>query len=1181
MRFSTGRVRVRHWPARLAQPGLLARSLGGGFGNRNPQSIGCGTLCAYVQKTAAVPPAKRLADTNFAHLEQHDRQLLHLGLLAERYFRDDPNTALLKLRQFAELLAQMVACRAGLGGAPEESQFERLRRLQGEGMLPPEVAQLFGEVRRTGNAASHALTGDHRTALASLKICWQLGLWFHRTFRDPRFKSGPFVPPSLPQAADAALEDELAALARELAAYRHTHAETTARLESLETELRAAKDEQAFWEQMAAESDQEKVRLARRLDELQAEAAAQPRDFYPKILRAAAGAAESLALDEAETRRLIDAQLRDALWEADSQHLRYGKGARPQKGRNLAIAEWPTETGPADYVLFVGLTPVAAVEAKRGNSNVSGALQQAKRYSRGFTPSAETRLAGENWGAQGEFRLPFVFSANGRPYLRQLATHSGIWFCDLRRPENLARALDGWHTPGGLADLLKQDEAAAHRRLEIAAFQYGFALRPYQQAAIRAVEQAIAAGRREMLLAMATGTGKTKTCIALIYRLLRALRFRRILFLVDRSALGEQAANAFKDTRMESLATFADIFGIKELDEPAPDTDTKVHIATVQGMVQRILFAAEDVAPPAVDQYDCIVVDECHRGYLLDRELSDTELAFRGPEDYISKYRRVLDWFDAVKIGLTATPALHTSQIFGAPIFSYSYREAVIDGYLVDCEPPVQIKTKLSAEGIRWRAGENLKVYDVRNGRIDLFTAPDEIRLEVEDFNRKVITKEFNRVVCDFLAQELDPENPGKTLIFCVTDAHADLVVELLKEAFEARYGSVDDDAVIKITGAADKPLELIRRYKNERLPNVAVTVDLLTTGVDVPAICNLVFLRRVTSRILFDQMLGRATRLCDELDKDSFRVFDAVQIFEALENMTAMQPVVVDPTLGFTQLADELARLRDEDALQLARDQFLAKLQRKKRHLSESAARDFEARAGMVPDEFIRNLRALSLPQVADWFVAHPGLGEILDRKGDGPRDPIFISEHADELRSAESGFGCARRPADYLEAFAAFVRSHGNDIPALTVALTRPRELTRRQLRELMLELDNAGFSETGLDAARRQTSNRDIAARIVGYIRQAAMGDALVPWSERVDRALQGILASRPWTAPQRDWLKRIAAQTKANLLVDREALDDPDLLFKTQGGGFPRLDRIFDGHLQDVLDDFNDALWQPAA
>ena len=197
------------------------------------------------------------------------------------------------------------------------------------------------------------------------------------------------------------------------------------------------------------------------------------------------------------------------------------------------------------------------VEAKRKNIDVSGALQQAKRYSRSFTPTSETLLTAENWGVDAAYRIPFAFSSNGRPFLRQLATKSGIWFCDLRHSDNLGHPLDGWYTPEGLTALIKRDEASAHTQLATTPFNYGFLLRYYQQDAIRAAEQAIEHGQREMLLAMATGTGKTKTCIALIYRLLKAKRFRRILFLVDRSALGEQAANAFKDI-CDYLATELD-----------------------------------------------------------------------------------------------------------------------------------------------------------------------------------------------------------------------------------------------------------------------------------------------------------------------------------------------------------------------------------------------------------------------------------------------------------------------------------------------------------------------------------------------------------------------------------------------------------------------------------------------
>ena len=220
--------------------------------------------------------------------------------------------------------------------------------------------------------------------------------------------------------------------------------------------------------------------------------------------------------------------------------------------------------------------------------------------------------------------------------------------------------------------------------------------RDFQQRAILAAEKGIEDGKRALLLAMATGTGKTRTCIGLCYRLLKTKRFRRVLFLVDRNALGTQTFEAFQHLKLENLQSFTDIFDVKEMADVKPDHTTRLRIATIQAMVRRIVGphaegGRDEEHIPPVDAYDCIVVDECHRGYLLDRALSEREFLFRDEDDYISKYRRVLDHFDAVRIGLTAIPALHTTQIFGPPIFQYSYREAVIDGYLVDHEPPLRI----------------------------------------------------------------------------------------------------------------------------------------------------------------------------------------------------------------------------------------------------------------------------------------------------------------------------------------------------------------------------------------------------------------------------------------------------------------------------------------------------------
>jgi len=192
-----------------------------------------------------------------------------------------------------------------------------------------------------------------------------------------------------------------------------------------------------------------------------------------------------------------------------------------------------------------------------------------------------------------------------------------------------------------------------------------------------------------------------------------------------------------------------------------------------------------------------------------------------------------------------------------------------------------------------------------------------------------------------------------------------------------------------------------------------------------------------------------------------------------------------------------------------------------------------------------------------------------------------IFISAHEDELTGVVRGYGHVTKPEDYLQAFANFIKSKSNEIPALITVVTRPRSLTRKQLRDIKLALDQAGFSEANLQTAWQQTSNHEIAASIIGYIRQAALGDPLIPFAERVDYALQTILASRTWNTPQRDWLKKIAAQTKANQLVDRAALDDPDLIFKREGGGFTRLDRLFTGELRQIIDQFNDTLWQSPA
>jgi type I restriction enzyme, R subunit len=718
--------------------------------------------------------------SNFSHLAVHDEQLARLGALAEHYFPDDPNTCLLKLRQFGELLAQDIASRFGQFSSTDEKQVDLLRRLETRGAIPREVGELFYRIRKAGNDASHELRGDHGAALSALKFTWQISVWFHRTFGNPAFKSGPFVPPHPPEDESEALRAELERLRGEAAQIREANTLSAAQVQALESQLRQAQSDRSIWEQLATEAEHSRTNLEKKFAGQQLEARAAPAQLARELVGASNAAAKKIELDEFETRRLIDQQLRDVGWEADTETLNFRRGVRPQASRFLAIAEWPTSSGPADYALFDGMRLIGIVEAKRDRKSAVGALGQAKRYARHIS-LVEGMTTPEAWG---DYRVPFAFGANGRPYLEQIKEASGIWFSDLRTGEP-DRALTGWHSPQGLRDLYRQNRRESESKLDAIGFEFGFDIRSYQRKAIEAVEGAIKAGERSALVAMATGTGKTKTCIGLVYRLLKAGRFRRVLFLVDRSALGEQAGDSFSETRVDTIQTFADTFSVKGVDETTPDSATRVHIATVQGMARRVLGNPDNA--PSVDTYDCIVVDECHRGYLLDREMSDTELMFRDQGEYISVYRRVLEHFDAVKVGLTATPALHTTQIFGDPVFVYTYREAVLDGVLVDHEPPILITTELSKRGIEYKQGEQVSVYTPDTGQVDLFHTPDDLSFDITEFNRKVITEPFNQVVVKALAERIQPLGPEKTLVFCATDLHAEMVCRLLREEYARR----------------------------------------------------------------------------------------------------------------------------------------------------------------------------------------------------------------------------------------------------------------------------------------------------------------------------------------------------------------------------------------------------------
>ena len=435
-------------------------------------------------------------------------------------------------------------------------------------------------------------------------------------------------------------------------------------------------------------------------------------------------------------------------------------------------------------------------------------------------------------------------------------------------------------------------------------------------------------------------------------------------------------------------------------------------------------------------------------------------------------------------------------------------------------------------------------------------------------------------------------------MIFCATDLHADMVKRLLDEAFKAVHGDAYAEAAVrKITGKSDKVNQLIRYFKNERYPNIVITVDLLTTGIDVPRICHLVFLRRVRSRILYEQMIGRATRRCDEIGKTVFKIYDPVDLYQDLQPVSSMKPLVKDPKVTLDQLVAELnnpasfdapgTRMGESHAHDVL-DAISQKLMRVLRDASHKADKkpplktrlaELEQLWNVPPAQLHKHLQQLGPQGAAEFIRQQAGLLQQIDevRGLVGSAYMPVLSDHKDEFVLREQSYGDYKRPEDYLDSFSHFVREQLNQSVALGVVVNRPRDLTREQLKEVRLLLDQHGFPEARLQTAWRTRTNHEIAASIVGYIRQAALGEALVPFEQRVARAMERTYALTSWTPMQRKWLDRLGKQLSHEVVIDGDFVNRA---FAGDGGA-RQLDVRLGGQLDSVLETFAESLWLSAA
>ncbi|MFA5890961.1 MAG: type I restriction-modification enzyme R subunit C-terminal domain-containing protein [Actinomycetota bacterium] len=878
---------------------------------------------------------------------------------------------------------------------------------------------------------------------------------------------------------------------------------------------------------------------------------------------------------ERETRkRRIDPQLAAAGWRV----VPFSSDPwLPSYGNAAAVEEFETGAGPADYALLDDGRIIGVAEAKKLTAGPQGVLTQAERYSRGL--HQEPRH-------QGEFGVPFLYSTNGER----------IMFHDVRRELNRSRDVSAFHSRDALNEMLGRDFDADFSKLK-ALPMHGL-MRPYQIEASEAIEGSVARGDRKLLVTMATGTGKTLMTVHEVYRLMKSGVARRVLFLVDRKSLAAQTVRAFKSFEPEPGKKFDSLYEVysqrfqredfgdddkfdvtvlpkTHLTAPKPGS-AFVYVCTIQRMTINLfgrgaVFTDEEGIEDDAEQldipihaFDLIVADECHRGY-SSREAGT--------------WRKTLDHFDAIKVGLTATPAQHTMAYFEKLVYRYDYERAVREGFLVDYDV-VRLRSDVRMNGVFLQEGEAIDNIDTESGQQQFDYLEDERVFDTTEIERNITAPDSNRRILEEIKRYCDEHEAEhkrfpKTLIFAVNDlphtSHADQLVKQAREVFGR-----GESFVAKITGRADRPLQRIREFRNRPKPMIVVSVDMLTTGVDIPDLEFIVFLRPVRSRILFEQMLGRGTRLGDKYkDKANFVVFDCfdgtlLEYFRNTTDITAEPPPSDTKTIG--EVIDDVWANRDRE---YSINRLVKRLQRIDKQMAGEAREAFEA---YVPDGDLGGYAATLKARLRDSFtdamklLRDEGFQDLLANYKRPARTFVVAHTVTDTVESGwliRGGDGQEYKPEDYLQAFERFVRDNGTHIEALQILLSRPQDWSTEALKELRETLTKAPqrFTEANLRKAFEAKHHKAL-IDIISMVKSATVeGSPLLTAEERVSAAVAAIGSSRTLTDDQAKWMEYIRQHLIQNLTIDRDDFDNVPIL--ANRGGWGRADSVFGGQLSELL------------
>jgi len=905
---------------------------------------------------------------------------------------------------------------------------------------------------------------------------------------------------------------------------------------------------------------------------------------------------------EQQAREEIDALLQSAGWEIQDF-----SNIDITSSTGVAVREFPVETGDADYLLFVDGQAVGVVEAKPVGTTLSGVEAQSQKYIEGF-PEGYEYVADP---------LPFAYESTG----------TQTFFRDTREDDPKPRRAFAFHQPDTLSRWLRKG-SLQFRLNQLPELEQG-RLRDCQYEAIQGLESSLKRGDQRALVQMATGSGKTYMAAMEAYRLIKHADADRILFLVDRKSLGRQTKKEFQQFPVPGDGRkFTELYNVQHLSSNAIDDVSKVCISTIQRMYSILKDEELDEEVEEISDYEADFDEETPKTVSYNPDVPIETFDFivtdESHRSIYNLWRQVLEYFDARLIGLTATPAKETFAFFNQNLVTeYSHKRAVADGVNVGYDV-FRIRTRISDRGEEVESGHIVDERDKRTRDRQWKELDDDLRYDSSDLDKDVVAEDQIRTIIRTYRDNLDTlfpdrEHVPKTLIFAKDDSHAEDITRIVRDVF-GKGSDFCKKITYKTTGK--DPDDLISEFRNSYNPRIAVSVDMVSTGVDIKPLEVLMFMRNVSSRTYFEQMKGRGTRTISKDDiqsvtpdadgKDHFLIVDTVGVCQS--DKTDSHSMNRSRSTPFNTLVENVAEgERDDDTLET----LASRLARRQNRWTPGQIEEVEEAADMEFRGLINDLLDATDPdeqedRAKEMFDTENPTDEQIQAardelvqeaceiyEDDDFRETLLIVDEQqkqiidtvsqDEVIAAEFDEQAKEQAEAVVDTFEEFIEENKDEITALQMMYGQPygEGLSYDEVKELVEALEEPPYNLTPeriwnayehLDETSEKSSRSEVVlADVISLVRyELEQIDHLEPYSRTVDERFDEWLDEQGrenFTDEQLRWLRMIKDHIKSSVEVETDDFEGPPF---NQRGGIVRAYDLFGEDLEPIINDLNESL-----